>query len=52
MVSEFAMVIVDELNEPVRFCNELSDCEIEDILLNHPEYTISLVSMTKGGCYD
>lgn len=41
----FTRVIVNELGEVVKYCNTLTESEIDRILENHLEYTISFVEV-------
>lgn len=41
----FTRVIANELGEVVKYCNTLTEVEIDRILENHQEYTISFVEI-------
>lgn len=41
----YRRAIVNELNEIICWCNDLTDIEIESILFSHPEYKISCIEL-------
>nr|DAK66162.1 MAG TPA: hypothetical protein [Caudoviricetes sp.] len=40
---EFKTAIVNELGEIIQWCEDLTDNEIDEILVNHPEWRIACI---------